>query len=158
MWLVDWTMFVQPRGVPQSYLRLKWQILNFFCTLGSLLWVPEKSTWWWYLLPLTGDTQNFGCFFGKKRIFGQKKHFSAKRKSGCFSVIPAGTRYVVIVGHFFAGPDGPTKIWWPRSKFKGPYTSYWALPKMAKNRGESQKMTHRSETENLGWVVPMGKL
>ena len=36
--------------------------------------------------------------------------FLAKRKNGHFSVILAGTKSVVIVGHFFDGPDGPTKF------------------------------------------------
>ena len=40
----SWTMIVQPRGVPQSYLTLKWQILQFFCPLGSFFWFPKKST------------------------------------------------------------------------------------------------------------------
>ena len=36
--------------------------------------------------------------------------FSAKRKNGRFSVIPAGTGSVVNVGYFLGGPDGPTKF------------------------------------------------
>ena len=34
-------MIVQPRGVPQSCLTLKWQILHVFCTLGSL-WGSQR--------------------------------------------------------------------------------------------------------------------
>ena len=34
----------------------------------------------------------------------------------------------------------------------------WEWPKTAKNRGEPQKMTPSSETENFLGVVPMGKL
>ena len=74
-------------------------------------------------------------FQAKIRILGPKKHtlldpnhvlattgqscakekvpvfrFSAKRKNGRFSVIPAGTGSVVIVGYFLGGPDGPTKF------------------------------------------------
>ena len=36
-----------------------------------------------------------------------KKHFAAKPQNGRFSVIPSGTRSVVIVGHFFGGPAVP---------------------------------------------------
>ena len=67
---------------------------------------------------------NFGCFFGgEKRIFGPKKHSSAKRKIGCFSVISARTGSVVIVGHFFDGWDGSTKFRCRQSKIKGTYYS-----------------------------------
>ena len=48
--------------------------------------------------------------FLEKTGFLAKKHFTAKRKNGRFSIIPAGTRSIVIVGHFFDGPDGPTKF------------------------------------------------
>ena len=44
-------------------------------------------------------------FLVKKTDFWLKKHFSAKRKNGRFSVIPAETRSVIIVGHLFVGPD-----------------------------------------------------
>ena len=46
---------------------------------------------------------NFACFWGKK-------HFSAKRKKHPFSVNPAGTKSVVVVGYFVDGPDSPTKF------------------------------------------------
>ena len=36
-WLIE-QLIVQPRGVPQSYLTLKWQILHFF---APFLWVPN---------------------------------------------------------------------------------------------------------------------
>ena len=55
--------------------------------------------------------------------FQPKKHFSAERKNGRFSVIPARTESVVILGHIFDGTDGFTKFRWKRSKFKGTYTS-----------------------------------
>ena len=51
-----------------------------------------------------------------------KNHFSAEYKNGSFSVIPAWTRSVVILGHFFEGPDGFTKFRLKRSKIKGTYT------------------------------------
>jgi len=39
--------------------------------------------------------------------FWPKEHYSANHKSGRFSVIPAGTRSVVIVGHFLMAPTVP---------------------------------------------------
>ena len=54
-------------------------------------------------------------FLEKKRIFGQKTLYG-QSKNVRFSIIPAGTRSSVIVGHFFDGPDGPTKFRWRRSK------------------------------------------
>ena len=80
-----------------------------------------------------------------------------KGHCGRFSVIPAQTGFVVILGHFFDGPDSSTKFRWKRSKIKGTYTS-WHKPKTAKNRGEPQKMTPSSETEIFLGVVLMGKL
>ena len=53
---------------------------------------------------------NFGFFFWKNTYFRPVFHFSAKRKNGRFSVNPAGTGSVVIVGHFFGDPDGPNKF------------------------------------------------
>ena len=47
----------------------------------------------------------FWCFFGKQQIFGPFSTFLAKRKNGRFSVIPARTGSVVLLGHFFDGPD-----------------------------------------------------
>ena len=47
-------------------------------------------------------------FLEKKTIFWAKIRFSAKRKNGRFSVLPAGTGSVVNVGHFFGfGGHGP---------------------------------------------------
>ena len=43
---------------------------------------------------------NFGVYFLSKTDFGPKKCFSTKRKNGCFFVVPARTKSVVIVGHF----------------------------------------------------------
>ena len=84
------------------------------------------------------------------------KHFSANGKNSRVSVIPAGS--VVILSHFFDGPDGPTEFRWKRSKIKGTYYSKVTQTRKAKNRGEPQKMTPSSETENFLGVVPMGKL
>ena len=43
----------------------------------------------------------------EKNGFLAKKHSSTKRKNDGFSLIPEGTRSVVIVGHFFDGPTVP---------------------------------------------------
>ena len=45
----------------------------------------------------------------------------------CFSIILARTGSVVTLGHFFYGPDGPTKFRWKLSKIKGTYTSDWGV-------------------------------
>ena len=52
----------------------------------------------------------FWKFFWKKTDFRPVFRFSAKRKNGRFSVNPAGTGSVVIVGNFFGEPDGPNKF------------------------------------------------
>ena len=74
----------------------------------------------------------FECFCGKKRIFGP---LSAFRQNGRFSVIPARTRSVVNVDHFFIDPDDPTKFCWPWSKIKGTYNSDWGLAQNGPNPG-----------------------
>ena len=71
--------------------------------------------------------RNFGCFFWVKCIFGQKKHFSAEHKNGRFSVIPARTRSVVILGHFFDGQK--------RSKIKGTHYSDWGMAQNGQKQG-----------------------
>ena len=54
---------------------------------------------------------NFGfVVVEKKADFRTVFRFSANRKNGRFSVNPAGTGSVVIVGHFFGDPDGPNKF------------------------------------------------
>ena len=50
------------------------------------------------------------AFFWRKTDFRPVFRFLAKRKSGHFSVIPAGTGSVVNVGHFFGDPDDPNKF------------------------------------------------
>ena len=80
----------------------------------------------------------------------------AERKNARFSVIPARTGAVVLLGHFFDGPDdSPVEIG-PKLRVVAPLK--WEWPKTAKNRGEPQKMTPSSETEIFWGVVPMGKL
>ena len=44
---------------------------------------------------------SFWVIFWGKTHFQAKKHFSAKRKNAHFSVIPARTESVVLLGHFF---------------------------------------------------------
>ena len=53
---------------------------------------------------------NSGDFLGGKTDVLPFFCFLAKRKNACFSVNSAGTKSVVNVGHFFGGPDGPTKF------------------------------------------------
>ena len=85
-----------------------------------------------------------------------KNHFLAQRKNGSFSVVPAGTRPIVIVGHFLDGPDGPTKFSWRRSKIKGTYYSEVGRAQTAKNRGEPQKMTPGLETKIFSGLSQWG--
>ena len=67
----------------------------------------EKST----LFPNEYQSfSKFRNFFWKKTDFRPVFRFSAKRKNGRFSVNPAGTGSVVIVGHFFGEPVGPNKF------------------------------------------------
>ena len=84
-----------------------------------------------------------------------KKHSSAECKNGRFSVIPARTGSVVILGHFFDGPDGSTKFCWRRSKIKGIYNCEIGT---AKKRDEPRKMTHSMETYIFLGAVRMGNL
>ena len=89
------------------------------------------------------------CFFWPKCVLSQKKislffglnpflakkHFLAKRKNGRFSVIPAQPWSVVILGHFFDGPDGPTKFRRYRSKIKGTYTFNVGMAQKGQKQG-----------------------
>ena len=50
-------------------------------------------------------------FFWKKMDFRSKNRFSAKCKNSHFSIILPVTVLVVNVGHFFGGPEGPTKFY-----------------------------------------------
>ena len=59
----------------------------------------------------------------------------AKHKIGRFSVIPARTRSVVNVSHFFGGPDGTTRFCWPWFKIKGTFTSNWRIAQNGQNQG-----------------------
>ena len=55
----------------------------------------QKST----LFPNRHQSLAMFVFF-LKTDFWAKKHFSAKRKNGRFPLIPGGTRFPVIAGHF----------------------------------------------------------
>ena len=75
------------------------------------VWTKEKEPFSQINISLLAD---FGCFF--LPIF----RFSAKRKNGRFSIIPARTRSVVNVD--------PNNFRWPLSNIKGPKTAN--LPKI----------------------------
>ena len=94
---------------------------------------------------------NFGCFFfGEKNGILAKNHFLAQRKNGSFSVVPAGTRPIVILGHFFDGP--PTRFVDDGPKSRVLILLNWEWPEMVKKRGESRKLTHTSGMEFFsGW-------
>ena len=82
-----------------------------------------------------GGALQTGIFLHNAQL--PKKHFSAKRKNGGFSVILAQTGSVVIVGHFFDGPDSSTKFRWRRSKIK--WTNYG-------------KVTQAQNGQKQGWA------
>ena len=121
LWYIHIYMYVSPLGnSPAKLGRLFGASAVFFfyendCNsenFGSYgkkqIFGPKKTS--------TSPPQILGVFiFGKKRIFGQKTLYG-QSKNVRFSIIPAGTRSSVIVGHFFDGPDGPTKFRWRRSK------------------------------------------
>ena len=82
------------------------------------------------------------CF--GKMDFWTVFRFSAKRKDGGFSVILAGTRCVVNVGHFLVTRAVPPS-------FIGHCTKLWVIilaigewPEMPKVRDEPRKMTRTS--------------
>ena len=62
----SWTMIVQPRGVPQSYLMLKWQILHFFAPWGPFCGSQRRAPddgiiFLLRVIPeISGSTRNFG--------------------------------------------------------------------------------------------------
>ena len=43
------------------------------------------------------------------------------------------------LGHFYDGPDGPTKFRWKRSKIKGTYTSDWGMAQNGQKQGWAPK-------------------
>jgi len=78
----------------------------------------------------------------KKWIFSQKT-FSAECKSGSFSVIPARSLGVIFKMAWTVPPSFVDH----RPKLRVIIIAKWEWPKVAKNQGEPQKMTHSSETE-----------
>ena len=62
-------------------------------------------------------------FFWKNTEFWPKKYFSAKQKNGRFSVIPAGTKSVVIVGQFLMALTVPPSFVDDGPKLRGTYNS-----------------------------------
>ena len=86
-----------------------------------------------------------------------KKHFLAERKNGRFSVVPAGTRSVVILGHFFMAWTVPPSFVENGPKLRVLIPLKWEWPKTAKNRGLPRKMTPSLETE-IFWGGPNGKV
>ena len=76
---------------------------------------------WDYLQWLSSPRAQRAGLKGLRTAFLAEKHYWAERKNGRFSVFPARIRSLVILGHFFDGPDDPTKFCWQRSKIKGTY-------------------------------------
>ena len=62
-------------------------------------------------------------------------------------MIPARTRSVVLLGHFFDGPDGSTKFRWKRSKIKGTYTSEVGMAQNGEKQGWALKKDPLLENE-----------
>ena len=71
---------------------------------------------------------------------------------------PAQTGSVVLLCHFSMARTIPLSFVEIGPKLRVVAPLKWEWPKTAKNRGEPQKMTPSSETENFFGVVPMGKL
>ena len=66
----------------------------------------ENSTYFPYKYQ---SFSGFQVFYWEKTDSLPENRVSAKCKNGRFSEILAGPRFVVNVGHFFGGPEGPTK-------------------------------------------------
>ena len=73
--------------------------------------------------------------------------FLAKRKNGCFSVIPAGTRSFVNVGHFLVARTVPPSFVDHSPKLRILINAIGHWRKMAKIWVEPRKMTLSSETD-----------
>ena len=71
--------------------------------------------------------------------FWPKKHFSAERKNGRFSVRPGQTGSVVILGHFFDGLESSTKFRQKWSKIKGTYYSEVTQARNGQKQGSAPK-------------------
>ena len=80
--------------------------------------------------------------------------FSAKRKNGRFSVIPAGTRSVVNVGHILVARMVPPSFVDNDPKVRVLILAIGEWPEMAKIRDEPRKMTPATQTEFFsGWKI-----
>ena len=78
-------------------------------------------------------------FLVKKTDFWLKNHFSAKRENARFSVTPARTGSVVLLGHFFYGPDDSPEFRWNRTKIKGSCPSNVGMAKNGQKQGWAPK-------------------
>ena len=96
-------------------------------------------------------------FQKKPYTFRTVFRFSPKRKNSRL-FIPAGTRKVVDVGHFFWWPGGPTKFRWPRSKIKGAYNSDWGLARNGQNPGEVSENDPYLANGKLAFLVIFGQI
>ena len=85
-----------------------------------------------------------GVFFGKKKNFRPVFRFSAKRKYGRFSVIPAGTGPVVNVGHFLGGRMVPPSFVDLGPKLRVLIILIGEWPEMAKFRPGGRKTARRA--------------
>ena len=84
--------------------------------------------------------------------FWPKKHFLAERKNGRFSIIPARTGSIVILGHFLMARTFPPTFVEGGPKLRVLIPLKWERSETAKNRGEPRKMPPSSEMEILlGW-------
>ena len=115
--------------------------MSHFLTL-TMFWprpekVFKKKSW---LFPNKYQSlKKFWVIFLVKTHFWPKKHFSAKRKNIRFSVNPSRTGSVVILGHFFDGPDGSTKFGWKQTKIKDTYTFVVTQAKSGQKQGRAPK-------------------
>ena len=77
-----------------------------------------------------------------------KKCFLVECKNGRFSVIPAGTRSIVIVCHFWMAPTAPPSFVNHGPKLRVLILAKWHKPQMAKNRDE---LGNRNFQKIRGW-------
>ena len=102
---------------PLTEIGVVWQKLDFLAEtqdfgpknsvhflILTMFWPSQKKLFKeksWLFPNKYHYLKKFWVFFLVKMHFWPKKHFSAERKNGCFSVIPARTGSVVNLGHFF---------------------------------------------------------
>ena len=73
--------------------------------------------------------KKFWVIFWVKMHFWPKKHFLAERKNGRFSVIPAQTGSVVILGHFLTAWTAPPRFIENGPKLRVVKPLKWERPK-----------------------------